>query len=167
MEPLHSTSYVPSPIVYEAMAMRVTFHFNSGMYVVPGLTQESADDIFLQLTRANRYVVIDDDVIFTDKLTHVQMEKEEQDDKPVGDKPQNECYNLEEEVQEDLFKYCIYKHEDVLRSRYVKSWEECKKVIKEHGWEMGSAYSTQHTKWFANLYREDYGDVSLVFVQVR
>ena len=270
--------------------MRVTFHFNSGMYVVPGLTQESADDIFQELARADRYIVIDDDVIFTDKLTHVQMEKEKQDERPessfqykltlrvdpvlgglkleelsscfeepeepdklddgnfwfrfifrfptkkhipakllpffvntrevdilygsqardfnavfpdfektleqhigdyrwmwqedshrtltqnfgeddfeelLGDKPQQECYNLEEEVQEDLFKYCIYKDEDVLRSRYVNSWEECKKVIKEHGWEMGSAYNTQQTKWFANLYREDYGSVSLVFVQVR
>ena len=86
----------------------------------------------------------------------------------LGDKPQNECYN-EEEVQEDRqwFKYCIYKHEHVLQSGYVNSWEECKKLIKEHKWEMGSAYSTMQTKWFANLYREDYGSVSLVFVQVR
>ena len=285
----YSIVHVSSSIVYEAMAMKVTFHFNSGMYVVPGLTQESADDIFQELARANRYIVIDDDVIFTDKLTHVQMEKEKQDRQPkdlfgysltlrcepvlgglkleelsrnfeereddeqlddgnfwfkykfyfrrkenipakllpffvntreldvlystqsrdfnavfpdfekvleehlgdyrwswegnnrtltqdfdeddfeelLGDKSKEGCYNLEEEVQEDLFKYCIYKDEDVLRSRYVNSWEECKKVIKEHGWEMGSAYNTQQTKWFANLYREDYGSVSLVFVQVR
>lgn len=272
--------------------MRVSFHFDSGMYVVPGLTQESADDIFQEIARADRYIVIDNDIILTDKLTHIQMEKEEQDNQPessfqyglvlrvdtvlgglkleelsscfeepgeddelddgnfwfnyrfqfstkkhipakllpffvntrkvdipyaiqarefnevfpdfsetlkqhigdyrwmwqegshrtltqnfdeddfqqlLGDKLQNECYNLEEEVEEDRqwYKYCIYKHEDVLESRYVRSWEECRKLIKKHGWEMGSAYSTQQTKWFANLYREDHGDVSLVFVQVR
>ena len=292
MGTINPTILVSSSIVYEAMAMRVSFFFDSGVYVVPGLTQESADDIFQQLARSDKYVVIDDDVIFIEKLTHVKMEKEKEDERPessfqyklilrvdpvlgglkleelssrfeepkeddelgdgnfwfkfifrfptkkhipakllpffvntrevdilygsqardfnavfpdfektleqhigdyrwmwqegshrtliqnfdeddfqqlLGDKPQNECYNLEEEVEEDrqLFKYCIYKHEDVLESRCVNSWEKCKELIKKHGWEMGSAYSTQQTKWFANLYREDYGSVSLVFVQVR
>ena len=290
MEPIHFNGPVSSSIVNEAMAMRVSFFFDSGMYVVPGLTQESADDIFQQLARTDKYICIDDDVIFVEKLTHVKVEKEEQDKQPkglfgyslilrcdpvlgglkleelsrnfdepeeddqlddgnfwfkykfyfrrkedipakllpffvntrkldvlygsqardfnavfpdfekvlvehlgdyrwswddhrtltqdfddndfeelLGDKPQNECYNLEEEVEEDrqLFKYCIYKHEDVIESRCVNSWEKCKELIKKHGWEMGSAYSTQQTKWFANLYREDYGSVSLVFVQVR
>ena len=150
--------------------MKVSFFFDSGMYVVPGLSQESYKDIiWQQLTRSDKYITIDDDIIFTDKLTHVKIEKEEQDEELLGDKPQNQCYNLEEEVEEERqwFKYCIYKHEDVLESGYVNSWSECKKLIKEHKWEMGSAYNTQHTKWFANLYREDHGDVSLVFVQMR
>ena len=291
MEPIHLNVHVSDSDSYEVMAMRVSFHFNSGMYVVPGLTQETTNRIFQELARADRYIVIDDDVIFTDKLTHVQMEKEEQDKQPkglfgysltlrcepvlgglkleelsrnfdepeddeqlddgnfwfkykfyfrrkenipakllpffvntreldvlystqmrdfnavfpdfekvleehlgdyrwswegdnriltqdfddndfqelLGDKPQQGCYNLEEEVEEDRqwFKYYIYRHEDVLESRCVNSWEECRELVKKHGWEMGSAYSTQHTKWFANLYREDYGNVSLVFVQVR
>lgn len=145
--------------------MRVSFFFESGMYVVPGLTQESADDIFQQLARTDKYICIDDDIIFVEKLTHVKIEKEEL----LGDKSEKKCYNLEEEVEEDKqwFKYCIYKYENVLQSGYVDSWNECKKLIKEHGWEMGSAYNTQHSKWFANLYREDHENVSLVFVQVR
>lgn len=272
--------------------MRVSFFFESGMYVVPGLTQESADDIFQQLARTDKYICIDDDIIFVEKLTHVKVEKEGQDNQPessfhyglvlrvdtvlgglkleeisscfdepedddqlndgnfwfnyrfyfptkkhipakllpffvntrevdilystqvrdfnavfpdfektleqhigdyrwmwqegshrtliqsfdendfeelLGDKSEKRCYNLEEEVEEDKqwFKYCIYKYENVLQSGYVDSWNECKKLIKEHRWEMGSAYNTQHSKWFANLYREDHGNVSLVFVQVR
>lgn len=146
--------------------MRVSFFFDSDMYVVSGLTQESVDDILQQLASDRMYIRIDDDIIFVEKLMYIKVEKEEV---LLGDKPQNECYN-EEEVQEvkQWFKYCIYKHEDILESRYVNSWDECKNIIEKHGWEMGSAYSTyQQTKWFANLYREDYKDVSLVFVQVR